>query len=281
MFYKASTSLQILLLLAVVPGLTGGATCSGSHGDPKRAHTRVELAKDYLQKRQLEAAVQEARRALELDPESAEAHHVLGMVDYLRAAGHFRLLEVDDCLTGVDAEALRREFDEYLLAADASFRAAVELDPEYAEAIFNRGIIAVHLEEYDRAVELYQQALAQPHRLASLALTRAHLGWAHFHRAEHALAAKELRQALQFSPEMCVAKYRLGRVYFAREEWNKALEQFQAVADDQACPMQEAQLYLIKTHRELGSTESEPALIEACVALAPRSCVAAACRAGE
>jgi lipopolysaccharide biosynthesis regulator YciM len=77
---------------------------------------------------------------------------------------------------------------------------------------------------------------------------------------------------------MCVAKYRLGRVYFAREEWNKALEQFQAVAQDRACPIQEAQLYLLKTYRELGMGDEAPPVLTRCTEMAPRSCLAAQCQ---
>lgn len=255
--------------------------CGSQVVDERKAHNRVELAKDLLRQRQLDAAELEARKALGYEPDNAEAHDLLGLVDLLQALNNLRLLEIDDCLTGVDAEGLRRELDEHLLAADAHFETATEVAPSFAEAHSNRGNAALQLEDYERAVELFTAALAVPHRLLDIGLTRAHLGWAYFKLGDHPRAAKELRQALQFSPQMCVAKYRLGRVYFAREEWNKALEQFRAVASDSACPMQEAHLYLSKTHRQLGDAESSAEAASTCGRLAPASCVAAECRAGQ
>src|SRR5690606_23091001 len=138
---------------------------------------------------------------------------------------------------------------------------------------------AILLEDFGAAARHLSRALSMPSSLLNIGLTRANLGWAYFHQNDHARAAKELRQAEQFNPGMCVAKYRLGRVYFAREEWNKALEQFQAVAQDRTCPMQEAQLYLLKTYGELGMKEQAPTVQARCVEMAPRSCIAAQCKA--
>jgi Tfp pilus assembly protein PilF len=255
-----------------------GCPRPGVAGDTKRANTRLELAKDYLGRGQLETAEGEAKKALEFDGDSIEAYNVLGLVDYLRAVRNFNLLEVDDCLTGVDAEALRQEMDEYLTRADRQFARAVEIDADYGEAWANRGLVAFHLDQYGAAVRYLSQALAHPQRLANIGLIRAHLGWAYFHQKDHARAAKELRQAEQFNRGMCVAKYRLGRVYFARREWNKALEQFQAISSDPGCPMQEAQLYLLKTYAALGMGAEQNGVQRRCVEMAPKSCVAAQCR---
>ena len=270
-------STAIALGLAVA-ALVAGCPRPGGTGDTKRATTRLELAKDYLGHGQLEAAEGEARKALEFDGEFEEAFNVLGLVEYLRAVRNFNLLEVEDCLTGVDAEALRQEMDAFLTRADRQFARAVEIDEEYGEAWANRGLVAFHLDQYAAAVRYLGQALLHPERLTSIGLSRANLGWAFFHQRDYARAAKELRQAEQFNRGMCVAKYRLGRVYFARKEWNKALEEFRTIAADISCPMQEAQLYLLRTYRALGSGEEAAGVRKRCVELAPKSCVAAQCR---
>jgi type IV pilus assembly protein PilF len=178
----------------------------------------------------------------------------------------------------VDAEALRAEQDEFLARAEGHFARAVGIRPEYGEAWANRGAVALLLEDYPAAGRHLAQALSLPHTLLDIGLTRANLGWAFFHQGDHAQAAKELRQAEQFNPGMCVAMYRLGRVYFARKEWNKALEQFHAVAQNRACPMQEAHLYVLKTYGELGMTDEAAPIQTRCVEMAPRSCIAAQCR---
>ena len=266
------------LVLSLSLSLPVASCARGGAHDPKRSANRVELAKDFLGRGALEQAESEAEKALDYDTSNVEAHNVLGLVDYLRAMKNHRLLEIDDCLTGVDAEALRAELDDFLSSADRHFKKAVDIKPDYGEAWANRGSVALLLEDYQPGADDLEQALRYPHALINIGLTRANLGWAYFHQRRHAQAAKELRQAEQFNPGMCVAKYRLGRVYFARKEWNKALEQFQAVANNKECPMQEAHLYLLKTYRELGMRDALLAAQAQCVQMAPRSCIAAQCR---
>ena len=197
----------------------------------------------------------------------------------IRALDTQRTLEIDACLTGVDAEVTQRDLEGLLRKADGDFAAAARISPEYGEAWSNRGVVHNLLEDYAAAAEYLTCALANPMRLASPGLTRAHLGWALFHEARYVDAANELRQAVQFQPNMCVATYRLARVYFARQEWEKAAELFQTTSDDPACGSQEASLYLMKTRMQQGLVEEARRARDACLHLSPRSCVASQCRA--
>lgn len=246
----------------------------------EKSATRLALARDYLNRGNFGAAAREARRALEYDAQNERAHNMLGLVSLLQALRNYRLLEIDGCLTGAAASELRTELDQFLLAADEQFRRAVEIAPDYGEAWQNRGTTALQLGHHDAAIEYFTEALAHPARLENVALTRANLGWAYFLADDIPRAAKELLQASQFQPGMCLAGYRLGRVYFAREQWEKALAQFRDVTQNKnACPIQEAHLYLMKTYLALGQKSGWESTRNACVALAPQSCVAAACRA--
>lgn len=276
-----SVRLAAFAVLAAALGALGSgcAACTQPHGDPKKSETRLALARDFLGRNELEAAETEANKAIAYLPTNDEAYNVRGLVHYLRGMGTFKLIEIDDCLTGVDAEALRTDMDAHLGKARDDFKRAVELSPDFGEAWSNRGVVANLLTEPDTAIEQLTQALSNPARLVNPGLTRAHLGWAYFLKGDHVSAAKELRQALQFQPGMCVATYRLGRVYFAREEWEKAAEQFQHVSDQTACQSQEAALYLMKARLEQGLTDDARAARDACLALSPRSCAAAQCRA--
>lgn len=265
------------MLLALALTSCGG--CTRPEGDPKKSETRLALARDFLQKNELEAAETEANKAIAFLPTNDEAYNIRGLVHFLRGMGTFRLVEIDDCLTGVDAEALRSDMDAHFARAAADFKRATELAPDYGEAWSNRGVVFNLLGEHDQAIESLTQALANPARLVNPGLTRAHLGWSHFLEGNHVGAAKELRQALQFQPHMCVATYRLGRVYFAREEWEKAAEQFQDVSDQAACQLQEASLYLMKARLEQGLTADARIARDACLSLSPQSCAAAQCRA--
>jgi Tfp pilus assembly protein PilF len=257
------------------------ASCGGYRAERSvsKSATRLDLAKDFLRKHQLEAAEMEANRALKLDPDSDEAYLVRGLVHVIRAIDTQRLLEVDACLTGVDAEATQQDLEASLKKAGADFAKAAKITPEYGEAWANRGVVHNLLEDYAAAEQYFRRALENPIRLTSPGLTRAHLGWSLFHQRREVEAAKELRQAVQFQPNMCVATYRLARVYFAREEWEKAAELFQTASDDPSCGAQEASLYLMKTRMHQGLTDDARRARDACLALSPRSCVASQCRA--
>ncbi|HEU0037410.1 MAG TPA: tetratricopeptide repeat protein [Kofleriaceae bacterium] len=250
-----------------------------SERDAGKSATRLDLAKDFLRKHQLEAAETEAGRALALNPQNDEAYLVRGLVHMIRAVDTQRTLEIDACLTGVDAEATQADLDVQLKKADEDFARAAKLSPDYGEAWSNRGVVANLLEDYEHASQYFGHALENPMRLDSPGLTRAHLGWSLYHQHKLVEAAKELRQAVQFQPNMCVATYRLARVYFAREEWEKAAELFQTASDDPSCGSQEASLYLMKTRMQQGLVEDARRARDACLKISPRSCIASKCRA--
>ena len=102
--------------------------------DPTRASKHLDLCKDLLKKHQLEAAKPECDKTLELDPESDEAYNVRGLIAFVRAVDTERTLEIDQCLTGVDAEGTHKDLDTQLHTADADFEKALHVHPDYAEA---------------------------------------------------------------------------------------------------------------------------------------------------
>jgi Tfp pilus assembly protein PilF len=244
-----------------------------------KSATRLDLAKDFLRKHQLEAAETECNRALAFNQANDEAYLVRGLVFMVRAIDTQRTMEVDTCLTGLDLEATQKDLDGALHKADDDFGIASKVTPDYGEAWANRGVVHSLLSDYTTAAAYFQHALENPMRLDNPALTRAHLGWALFHQEKYVDAAKELRQAVQFQPNMCVATYRLARVYFARQEWEKAAELFQTASDDPSCGSQEASYYLMKTRMQQGLAKEAKDAREACLKISPHSCIASQCRA--
>ena len=247
--------------------------------DAAKSAKRLDIAKDFLSKNQLEAAESEANKAIAYNHSNDEAYNVRGLIWVLRAIDTQKTMEIDGCLTGVDLEATQKDLDVDLHKADKDFEHATNLSGDYGEAWANRGVVHTLLDDDGAAVGYLTKALENPNRLSNPALTRAHLGWALFHLKKYVEAAKELRQALQFQPNMCVATYRLARVYFAREEWEKAAELFQTASDDPSCGSQEASYYLMKTRMQQGLGAEAKHAYEACFKVSPKSCIAAQCRA--
>ncbi|HTJ40905.1 MAG TPA: tetratricopeptide repeat protein [Kofleriaceae bacterium] len=268
---KLGISLVILATLAACPG--------HPEESAKKSNDRLAIAKDFLGKGQFEAAESESDKAIAYLSTNEEAYNVRGLSKFLRAVQANQLLEVDDCVTGIDSEVLRKKFEDFLAAADKDFAKAAELAPDYGEAWANRGIVATLDGDNAAAVGFLTHALENPARLIDIGIVRSNLGWAYFKKGEMVQAAAELLSATQYHPHLCVPTYRLGRVYFERKEWEKAAEQFQDVSDQPACHSQEARLYLMKTRIQQGLMDEARAARDACLALSPKSCVAAQCRA--
>ncbi len=261
--------------------LAAVAACGhASTTNPGKSQNRLAIAEDYRQHGNFDAAEKEARRALELDPKNHLAHLFLGMLDFSRAAQLRVILEYDDCLTGVDAEGLGGRLDQHLLEARKHYEDSLTAKPGYGEALFQRATVDLLLGENDESIAGFKSALenAGPGGLENVPLARAGLAWAYFQAGDMASAAAELRLAIRFQPGMCLAHYRLGRVYFARGDWDKALNEFREVTS-QACPIQEAHLYQMKSIIEGAQGEDLTGPVAACVEMAPKSCVAAQCRA--
>lgn len=245
----------------------------------EKSAKRLDIAKDFLRKNELEAAEAECNKAIAYNTSNDEAYVVRGLVAMVRAYETKRTMEVDSCLTGVDAEATDRDLQIFLAKADVDFEQATALTPDYGEAWANRGVVHNLMADFDTATDYLGKALENPMRLMNPSLTRAHLGWSLFHQDRLVEAAKELRTAIQFQPKMCVATYRLGRVYFAREEWEKAAELFQTASEDPSCGSQEASYYLMKTRMQQGLVSEAKSARAACLKLSPSSCIATKCRA--
>ena len=258
-----------------------GVTGCGQHVEhsAEKSSKRLDIAKDFLRKNELEAAEAECNKAIAFNPNNDEAYNVRGLVQMVRAYDTKKTMEIDGCLTGVDAEATDRDLQTFLAKADIDFEQAAAVTPDYGEAWANRGIVHNLQSDYDSAAQYLGKALENPMRLMNPSLTRANLGWSLFNEDKLVAAAKELRTAIQFQPKMCVATYRLGRVYFAREEWEKAAELFQTASEDPSCGSQEASYYLMKTRMQQGLVSEAKTARGACLKISPNSCIATKCRA--
>jgi len=265
--------------LAIFVALMATGCPPTSEQSPAKSAKRLDICKDFLSKNDLEAAEAECTKAIALNINNDEAYVVRGIVYYLRASASKKAMEVAVPDQEADAEAMAKDLQTNPVKADQDFERATKIAPDYGEAWNNRGIVASLGEDYPTARDYFTKALENPMRLLNPTLTRANLGWAQFNEKQYVDAAKELLTALQFQPKMCVATYRLGRVYFARGEWEKAAEQFVTVSDDPSCGSQEASYYLMKTRVQQGLVGDAKSARDACLTRSPQSCMATKCRA--
>jgi type IV pilus assembly protein PilF len=245
--------------------------------DPEQSQIRYQLAAESFQGRRFEAAQADLKRALELDPENADAHNLGGLMALQQGADYLRQAETAGCLQGLDAEAVRRDAVAKFREAERWLRKATALRPDFAEAWNNLSVAALQLEDYDAAAAAAENALRDV-AYASPEIARGNLGWAEYHRKNLSAAWKALHEAVARAPGFCVGRYRLAKVYVDRGNLEEAVEQLDTVAANSECPIQDAFLLAGLVHQRRRDPAGARALLDRCVLLAPRACLAAQCR---
>jgi Tfp pilus assembly protein PilF len=262
--------------VAVVTAVSAGCAAR-AHKDSEQSHLRYQLAEDYFRNRRLEASLEEIRKALELDANNAEAYDLWGLIALSQGADYLRQAETAGCLRGADSDAVRRDATAKFKEAAEHLRRAVAIRPAFAEAWNNLAVAALSLQNYDDAITAAENALKDV-TYRSPEFARANLGWAHFHKKNLNEAWKALHEAVSRSPEFCVGRYRLAKVYVERGQYDEAAEEIDAVVANAACPIQEAFLLGGMVHQRRQDVAGARTLFDRCVAVAPRACLAAECR---
>lgn len=266
-------------LWVAVAGALGGCPRSAP-ADAKKSQIHLDLAIDAFSRTplNLDLVEDEASKAIAYMATNDEAYNVRGLARLKRAMDAKHGMEVSACLTGLDAEAQQQVIDEQFTLAGQDFQRATEVAPDYSEAWFNRGNVALGQGDPELAIQHITKALENPIRLIDATTARATLGSALLESGDEVGAAKELRQALQFKPGYCLARLWLGQVYFARQEWDKAGELLEGIVDDASCrSLQEAPLYLMKTRISQGLLDDAQRAKAACLSTSTASCVALEC----
>ncbi len=107
----------------------------GMSRDPEQAaRTRTAIAAQYIQSGDLDAAQRHLQQALEANPRSAAAHNMMGV-----------LLQTEG-----SAVNLRR--------AEESYRKAIDLEPNFAQAYNNYGVFLFKQQRYAEALQRFEVA---------------------------------------------------------------------------------------------------------------------------
>jgi tetratricopeptide (TPR) repeat protein len=159
-----------------------------------------------------------ARKAIEIDPKSADAHVHLGNI-LLRAG------RLDDAT---------REQEE-----------AIRLNPNVEGGYGNLGIIELNRGNYELAAEYFRKQLA----VQDTAATRCNLGVALKYQGKFADAEKELREAVRLNPDLISAHANLGGLLHRQKRLDEAALEEQAAV--------ELAPGLYEAHYQLGMIESD------------------------
>jgi Tfp pilus assembly protein PilF len=244
--------------------------------DPEASEKRYLLGADYFQKGLVAPALEELLKSVELNPRNPDAHNLLGLIFLRKAAESEELSVRAQCLKGDELRLEKDTMDGQFKKAEEQFKTAVEIKPNFSEALNNLAVVAIHFGRYDEAISLDEKALSNIVYREPFA-AQGNLGLAYLNKSDLARAGQALRQALFEQPAFCVGRYRLAKVYYEEKEYERAGDELEKVTGDKACPIQEAyQLAgMVALRRQDRGKAAQ--MFERCVQLAPKSCVAREC----
>lgn len=214
----------VCLSVLLAAGCASSGATRGSDDDAESpAAVNTELGFAYMRRGDHEVALQKLNRALELDPEYADAHTGLAVL-YEQI--------------GKPEQALEH------------YRKAVEFAPESGNAHNNLGQFLCKRGEYEASERHFRQAMNDPfYKTPEVAYTNAGICVQRIPAMDR--AEEYFRAALEARPKYPNALYRLSRLKFERGEYMSArafLERYSDVA-----PMTPEVLYLgVRIERNLG-----------------------------
>jgi type IV pilus assembly protein PilF len=228
-----------------------------------------------------EDAKMNLERALAVDPRHAESHYLRGVLLLNEGRNIVDSIELQQCLTDRASDQQRDRAESLHRQAAESFGRAVECFDEGAagrgRAFNSMSVVALYFHETERAIEHARAALAEQFytdRYSALS----NLGWALHNDGDSISATAELRQAVLINPDYCVGRYRLAHVYLDAGLVEQALEEAEAVIENDRCPIQDAYRIAGVARMRLGRDVDAEQAFAACVQLAPKSCLARDCR---
>jgi tetratricopeptide (TPR) repeat protein len=155
------------------------------------------LGKALLQKGQVDEAMAQFQKALEINPNYDQAQNNLGNA-------FFKKGQADEAIT--------------------QYQKALETDPNYVDAHYNLGNALFQKGQVDEAIEQYQKALKID---ANYAVAHNSLGTALFQKGQMDEAVEQYQKALEINPNNAVTHYNLGDAFAQKGRMDEAIAQFQ------------------------------------------------------
>jgi tetratricopeptide (TPR) repeat protein len=215
------------------------------------------LGKAFLEKGQMDKAMGQFQKALELNPDSVQAENNLGhafledgQVDKAMAQLQ-KASEIDPNYAearnnlGI-ALSKKGEVDEAIV----QYQKALELNPNYAKAHNNLGIAFFKKGKVDEAIAQYQKTLAITPNYAE---AHYNLGAAHFQKGQVDEAIAQYQRALEINPNFVMAHNNLGIALFQNGQVDEAIKQYQKAL--------ELDPKMIQIHRNLAPALAQTGIV--------------------
>ena len=230
-------------------------TSAAGTPDDERSYREFQLAASLRDEGQTASAIEHLRKALELDPENAEAHLLLGFIQMERR-------------TYQNAEP-------HLATAIKLLEKQQRGGSTLAEARNIYGLCLIELGRYDEAVVVLRESATDELNTAPH-LAWGNLGLAQFHLAEYQDTVTSTMEAVRIQPRFCVGYYTMARAFWHLQQLKDAERALVgALEADPSCSksveLQGAWRLRGEVRARLGHRRDAVADLERCVELDPYS----------
>lgn len=255
------------LVLGMVLGcLTGGCATGPTVQEARQSMRQYELAVGLRDEGNTAGSFRALYKALELDPDNAHAHLLLGKMFLIRrqedpaendarAEKHLRhVLRIEKRSGGDDPENLA------------------------AEARNDLGVLYIHQERYDAATRQLRAA-AEDLFNRQKHFAWGNLGWAYYLQGDYQKAVDALSKSVELHRRFCVGYFRLGQTYMALRDFERAENALtHALEADERCErLQHAWRSRGEARANLGRRDEAISDFERCVELGAQTEPGKAC----
>jgi len=218
----------LLLLMTLGACVSDEVQVASDARSSRLVETRTQLAASYMQRNQLDIALEELDKALAVDPDNSQANNVMGLLQ-------IRLKN--------DAKA------------EQHFRKALSSQGGNAEARNNYGVFLCERGRLDEAEKQFKTALANPlYKTPEIANLNA--GSCLQKKNAPELAEKFFRSALQINPKSPVALYQMAVINFNTKQFLPArafIQRYLEVGNDTP----ESLLLAVRIEHALGAKDAQ------------------------
>ncbi|MBN1317983.1 MAG: tetratricopeptide repeat protein [Anaerolineales bacterium] len=195
--------------------------------DPKRAVTWNDLSGTQMTMGKYQDCINSASKAINLQSDLWESYYFRGTCQAELLQNEFAIVDLNTYLKHITDDPdgwYNRDLTNRRLGniqnALSDYTRAIELDPEYTWALINRGIVYEGLEDYKKAFDDYDAALALGD------IPRAYLGRGNVYQAweRYDEAVSDYQKAINYIPNYGDAYAHLVGAYVGQGEYQKALD---------------------------------------------------------
>ncbi len=182
--------------------------CSGLTAEQRTQGSEIhqQLGDNLLYQGDAQGALKEYMASLDLQ-ESPEAHNGMGLIYW------YSLGRPDD--------------------GAKEFKRALEMRPDYSEAMTNLGALYIAKGQFAEALPLLDKAARDP-LYKTRTVAQSNLGWALYKSGQPEKGIGEIRGALAVAPKYCLGWRQLGTIYSEQSKLEEASKAYERYAEE--CP---------------------------------------------